>query len=48
MICNYHEPFEGRCDLDRFFAVMTGFERKYKIRGLDIIGILVFVTFSNT
>ena len=37
---NYHEPGEGRCDLDRFFAVMTAHERATKIRGLDITGVV--------
>ena len=38
IICNYHEAEEGRCDLDRFFGIMTGVERRSTIKGIDITG----------
>ena len=41
IICNYHEPYEGRCDLDRFFRIMTGYERRATIQGIDIRGYYV-------
>lgn len=48
IVCNYHEAEEGRCDLDRFFGIMTGVERRSTIKGIDITGntFLLVITFS--
>jgi hypothetical protein len=38
-LLNYHIAGEGKCDLDRFFGCLVCFERKYVLRGLELIGI---------
>lgn len=47
VVANYHEPGEGRCELDRYFGNMAGHERRFKIQGLDILGNDMLISVPN-